>query len=271
VEIVPAEPLPADKALGDPAWHLDPKVAEQVEETLSTLTLRRRRFLKHYLESGSIGGSVRQAGYNVTTSGSATELGRTLLKDPRVEFCVQAILEAEGVGSGAKLRAVIGQHMARFDSPDGGDRDRSLRAASLVYKLAHRAAPPAVNASGTGPRGSVDQLLDQMTQEELRRLADHGIWPRRLAHFLRATTTDPPLLDPPPEPESGSPASDPQPPLPRSHRAPQRTAERAEPVAVADYDARQALIEQQAEDLRRALHAPLPPELREMAARDRRW
>jgi hypothetical protein len=60
LDIVPAEPLPADKVLGDPAWHLDPKVAEQVEETLSTLTLRRRRFLKHYLESGSIGGSARQ-------------------------------------------------------------------------------------------------------------------------------------------------------------------------------------------------------------------
>ena len=168
MENVPAEPLPVEKALVDSAWHLDPKVAEQVEQTLPTLTLRRRRFLKHYLESGSIGGSVRQAGYNVTTSRSATEVGRSLLKDPRVEFCVQAILEAEGIGSGAKLRAIVGQHMARFDSTDGGDRDRSLRAASLVYKLTHRAASPAANRNGgAGGVGSMDYLLDQMSPAEL--------------------------------------------------------------------------------------------------------
>jgi len=222
VELAPAAPLPSENALADPAWRLDPKVAEQVEETLSTLTLRRRRFLRNYLASGNIGGSVRGAGYQVTSPSSASEMGRHLLRDPKVAFCVQAIAEAEGIGSAAKLQAIIGHHMSRFDSCDSGDRDRSLRAASLVYKIVRRATPSApIAGSALSGRGSLDQLLDQLSPIELRRLADHGVWPKRLAPFLRATT-EPPLLDPPPEPESAPPASDPRPPPPRSHPGPQR-------------------------------------------------
>jgi hypothetical protein len=297
MENVPAEPLPVEKALVDSAWHLDPKVTEQVEETLSTLTLRRRRFLKHYLESGSIGGSVRQAGYNVTTSRSATEVGRSLLKDPRVEFCVQAILEAEGIGSGAKLRSVIGQHMARFDSPDGGDRDRSLRAASLVYKLAHRAVPPAANRNGyAGGVGSVDYLLDQMSPAELERFADHRVWPARFARYLRATAaTDPPLSATPDGPAGGvqipvpeapagaaSRTSVDDAPLPSDDvhsyrdRAPIEAPEAAraagrgaEPLSPFEHH-REALARAERE-LKAATAPPLDPELRSMAIRDRRW
>src|SRR5262249_61407527 len=89
--------------------------------------------------------------------------------------------------------------------PAGGDRARSLGAASLVYKLPHGAAPPAVNRNGgAGGVGSVDYLLDQMSPAELERLAKHGVWPARFARYLRATaTTDPPLSAPPDGPADG--------------------------------------------------------------------
>jgi hypothetical protein len=61
----------------------------------------------------------------------------------------------------------------------GGDRDRSLRAASLVYKYG-RPKPP----SGTKPLPG--QLLDEMTQAELLRFAEHREWPARFAPRLRA-------------------------------------------------------------------------------------
>src|SRR5262249_44280493 len=171
---VPAGP-PVEHALADPAWQLDPKMAEQLEETLATLTLKRRRFVKYVLARGStLAGAVREAGYNVSTVRSATEVGRELLRDPRVAFCVQAITEAEGL-SGAKLRAVLGHHLAGYDSPDGGDRDRSARIAALIYKQA-RPKPP--------DEASPGKLLDEIAGEELRRFAASGRWPARFAAHL---------------------------------------------------------------------------------------
>src|SRR5262249_19016328 len=113
----------ATALLGEPKRNTQPSPAEQLEETLACLTLKRRRFVKHVLARGStLASAVREAGDNVSTLRSATEVGRELLRDPRVAFCVQAITEAEGL-SGVKLRAVLGHHLAGYDSPDGGDRD----------------------------------------------------------------------------------------------------------------------------------------------------
>src|SRR5262249_34480559 len=55
------------------AWTGDPAVWEAVEESLSTLTVKRRRFLKNFLASGHIANSVHAAGYNVKDNGSAND------------------------------------------------------------------------------------------------------------------------------------------------------------------------------------------------------
>jgi hypothetical protein len=186
--------------------------------------------------------------------------------------------------------------MARFDSPDGGDRDRSLRAASLVYKLAHRAASPAANRNGgAGGVGSVDYLLDQMSPAELERFAEHRLWPARFARYLPATAaTDPPLSAPADAPAdgvqvpvakapvSGSRASVDDAPLTSDDarlyrdRAPveapeaaQAAGRGAEPLSPFEHH-REALARQERE-LKAATSPPLDPALRTMAIRDWRW
>src|SRR5262245_50989440 len=103
-------------------WTIDPAVQAQIEETLSCLTLKRRRFLRNFLASGHVSDAVRHAGYNVTTAKSACEVGRQILRDPHVQYAYQALLEARGI-SAQKLDAIHALHLSRHSSPDGGDRD----------------------------------------------------------------------------------------------------------------------------------------------------
>jgi hypothetical protein len=175
----PTLPVPAGHVdVADGAqWTVDPAVQAQVEETLSCLTLKRRRFLKNFLASGHIARSVQQAGYNPANGHNATDIGREILRDPKVQFCTQAIFEAEGIGSAAKLKAVLGHHLAGYDSVDGGDRDRSLRAASLVYKHGRPRPQP-------GEKPLADRLLDEMDQQELETFIQEKRWPERFRDRL---------------------------------------------------------------------------------------
>jgi hypothetical protein len=150
---------------------------EALEEVLASLTIKRRRFLRHYLATGSARQAVRAAGYNCTTPQSETSVAQEILEHPLVQHAQRALLHAEGL-SGAGLRQIHAIHLARHSSPDGGDRDRSLRATALAYKYLR---PPPVPA-GTKPL--LDQLLDEMTPEELRRFAASGRWPVRFAARL---------------------------------------------------------------------------------------
>src|SRR5262245_7458402 len=175
----PTLPVPAGHVhVADGAqWTVDPAVQAQVEETLSCLTVKRRRFLKNFLASGHIARSVQQAGYNPANGHNATDIGREILRDPKVQFCTQAIFEAEGIGSAAKLKAVLGHHLAGYDSVDGGDRDRSLRAASLVYKHGRPRPQP-------GEKPLADRLLDEMDQQELETFITEKRWPERFRDRL---------------------------------------------------------------------------------------
>jgi hypothetical protein len=104
-----------------------------------------------------------------------------------VQHAQKALLDAEGL-SAAGLRQIHAIHLARHSSPDGGDRDRSLRATALAYKYLR--PPPA--PAGTKPLP--EQLLDEMTVEELRRFAAWGSGPSASppALAIRALPTAPP-------------------------------------------------------------------------------
>jgi hypothetical protein len=129
-------------------WRGDPSVWLQIEETLALLPIKRRRLLLNYWASGNIADATRRAGYNVTTVKSACEVGREILADTKVAWCTRAIFEAE-CGGAEKLRALLGVHAAGFDSPSEGDRDRSLRAASLIYKPGRRGRFPAPSSAAS--------------------------------------------------------------------------------------------------------------------------
>jgi Terminase small subunit len=122
-------------------WEADPALAAQVEETLSTLTLKRQRFLRSYFQSGNAAQAVREAGYRVKDARSAADVGHEILASPTVQHAFQALREARGL-SAEKLDQIHAAHLARHSSPDGGDRDRSLRALALAHKyLVPRPAP----------------------------------------------------------------------------------------------------------------------------------
>jgi hypothetical protein len=169
--------LPRADAPGDIGWRDDPGLAVQLEEVLATLTMKRRRFLLNYLDSGNATKSAFAAGYNCKDARSASDVGREILAAPAVQHAYQALMEASGLST-AKLTQVHALHLSRHSSPDGGDRDRSLRATALAYRYLR--PPPA--ATGTKPLA--EQLLDEMTPEELRSLAASGRWPVRFAARL---------------------------------------------------------------------------------------
>src|SRR5262249_31871712 len=134
---------------GVPAtWTGDPGVWVQIEETLACLPIKRRRLLLNYWASGNIADATRRAGYNVQNVKSACEVGREIGADAKVAWCRRAIFEAE-CGGAEKLRALLGVHAAGFDSPSEGDRDRSLRAASLIYKHGRPRPVPARSPPST--------------------------------------------------------------------------------------------------------------------------
>jgi hypothetical protein len=166
---LPAPVAPACVSFGPPD--------EVLEEVLASLTIKRRRFLRHYLATGNARQAVRAAGYNCTTPQSETSVAQEILEHPLVQHAQRALLHAEGL-SGAGLRQIHAIHLARHSSPDGGDRDRSLRATALAYKYLR--PPPA--PAGTKPLP--EQLLDEMTVEELRHFAASGRWPVRFASRL---------------------------------------------------------------------------------------
>jgi hypothetical protein len=55
---------------------------EALEEVLASLTIKRRRFLRHYLATGNARQAVRAAGYNCTTPQSETSVAQEILENP---------------------------------------------------------------------------------------------------------------------------------------------------------------------------------------------
>jgi hypothetical protein len=149
-------------------WRADPAVAAQVDETLSFLTLKRRRFMKAYLDTGNAAQSALAAGYRCKDARSASDVGREILASPVVQHAYQALLEARGL-SGAKLNEIHALHLSRHTSPDGGDRDR-------------------VPQPAPGSKPAADQLLDEMSPAELRHFAATGRFPGRFASRLTASS-----------------------------------------------------------------------------------
>jgi hypothetical protein len=156
---------------------LDRALALQVEETLALLPIRRRRMLLRYFETGNARQAVVEAGYNVKSPKTATEVGREILASPAVQHAYQALLEARGL-SGAKLDQIHAVHLARHSSPDTGDRDRSLRAVGMARKYL-------VPQPAAGTRALPDALIDKMSEPELRCFIASGTWPAWAAAELR--------------------------------------------------------------------------------------
>jgi hypothetical protein len=265
---------------------LPPAEAARLTSIWGSLTVKRRRWLLAYLQTGNASEAARRT-YNVTTPNSAAQVGKELLEDPKVSYCVQALLEAEGV-SPAKLRAIHAHHLAGFDSAEPGDRDRSLRATALAYKYVR---PPQTARAGIAGRTTGD-IFDGWTSAELAAFAERKIVPRRFASRFIANLThsEPSAIPPPaakdvvrapvadPRTAQGRAADDRVAPEDRQEAAHTRTVG-SEPrstcgtpaVAAPGYESCREEIARQERELRRATHEPVDPAWRDMALRDRRW
>jgi hypothetical protein len=248
---------------------------EALEEVFASLTIKRRRFLRHYLATGNQREAVRVAGYNCTTPQSETSVAQEILENPLVKHAQKALLDAEGL-SAAGLRQIHAIHLARHSSPDGGDRDRSLRATALAYKYLR--PPPAPPAS----KPLVEQLLDEMTPEELRCFADSGRWPVRFASRLLLTSHHPdaplaaPAVEDTPVTEAARHEHDAVTTPARANAEPRLVAPATVPEAPVYEAPRPATRSRRERDPRWGREIadatpPLDPALRAMATRDWRW
>jgi hypothetical protein len=269
----PGTDRPADPV--DLSVATDPAVAVQLEEALSTFTLKRRRFVLRYIETGNARQSVLAAGYNVRSPKNASDVATEILASPSVQHAFAALVEARGL-SGAKLDQIHAIHLARHSSPDGGDRDRSLKALALAHKYV-RPKPTAPGATSVA-----DEILNEMTEAELEHFIATKQWPGRfrqrllpslqagsdtLHHHGREERPDRvrdevrPAYTPGPETSTPQPPSlAPEPSVPEPparHPSPQR--DWCHEVTAAE------------EELRAAQRPALDPALRNMALRDRRW
>jgi len=162
-----------DPAIGAPAdaylvpandWRADPVLAARVEETLATLTLKRRRSLLSYLDSGNGAQSVRAAGYGCGTRPGMLPTSPRRSSPRRTYNMPSRHCWKCADSGGRKLDEIHALHLSRHSSPDAGDRDRSLRALALAHKYL-------VPKPSTGVRLSSDpeHILDEMTPTELER------------------------------------------------------------------------------------------------------
>jgi hypothetical protein len=158
-------------------WQLDPAELAKADEALSCLSILRRRFAIRLVETGHQRRAVYEAGYHPSTPASATAIAQENLASPAVQHALQALLEARGL-SARKLDEIHAVHLSRHSSPDGGDRDRSLRAVALARKYVQP------KGAVTAPGSVADQVFDQMTSSELDDFAKTCQWPERFKDVL---------------------------------------------------------------------------------------
>ena len=141
------------------------------------MTLKQHRYVIRLLETGNARRSVLDAGYRCKNLRTADDIARELMSNPRVQQAFQSIVEARGLGM-AKLDQILALHASRHSSRNGGDRDRSLRAAIATYK--YIIPRPSADA-----RSVPDAIIDEMTPDELLRFAERQEWPAWAADRLR--------------------------------------------------------------------------------------
>lgn len=134
----------------------------------STLTLKQRRFLKHYVEMGN-GTQAALIAYDTEDERTAHAIASENLRKPAVQLAVTALLEAEGL-SDRKLREIHAHYLALYASDDPREKALGLKALDMAYKL----------TGAYRPERQQGDIFDDWTAEELELFAETGKWPERL-------------------------------------------------------------------------------------------
>jgi hypothetical protein len=135
---------------------------------MSGLTLKQRRFVKHYVESGN-GTESALVAYATQDPDTAHAIASENLRKPGIRHAVEVLLDAEGL-SDRKLRTLLAHYLALYRSDDPREKALGLKALDMAFKLTGAYAPEKV---------AVTHTFDGWTIEELERFAESGEWPHR--------------------------------------------------------------------------------------------
>lgn len=138
-----------------------------------TLTVKQRRFVRRYLETGN-GTQAALVAYDTHDPNTAHAIAAETLQSPTVQAAVTALLDAEGL-SDQRLREIHAHLLALYASPDPREKAIACRALHMAYQLRGSYAPQ---------RHEIDVLFDAMTVEELDHFAKSREWPDRFADQL---------------------------------------------------------------------------------------
>jgi hypothetical protein len=105
----------------------------------TALTVKQRRFVRHYLETGN-GTEAAMVAYDVADRNTARSIGTENLRKPAVQGAVAELLDAGGL-SDEKLLAIHAHYLGLCTSADPRLKALGLKALDMAYKLKGAYAP----------------------------------------------------------------------------------------------------------------------------------
>lgn len=136
-----------------------------------SLTVKQRRFVRGYLETGN-GTEAALIAYATTDRSVARAIASENLTKPAIRAAVAELLDAEGI-SNRKLHEIHANYLALYRSPDPREKALGLKALDMAYKLtgAYKDEPL-----------STEHMFDDWTSDELDHFIANNEWPRRFVH-----------------------------------------------------------------------------------------
>jgi len=134
-----------------------------------TLTVKQRRFVRHYVETGN-GTQAALVAYDTADPNTARAIAAENLAKPSIQEAVDALLDASGL-SDERLAAIHAYYLSLHRSDDPQEKALGLKALDMAYKLKGAYAPERHEHSH-----DIFHLFEQMTLEE-RQVWEMGEWP----------------------------------------------------------------------------------------------
>jgi hypothetical protein len=127
------------------------------------LTLKQRRFVRHYLATGN-GTQAALVAYDTRDPNTAHAIAVETLRSPTVPAAVAELLDAEGI-SDRKLHEIHANYLALYRLPDPREKALGLKALDMAYKL---------TGAYERDEDEGDRVFDGWTVEALGALREDG-------------------------------------------------------------------------------------------------
>ncbi len=139
-----------------------------------TLTVKQRKFIRGYLETGNGTEAAMQA-YDTSDRGTAHAIASENLRKRPIQDALAALLDAGGI-SDRKLFEIHAHYLAMYNSPDVREKALGLKALDMAYKL--------IGAYGMDPTARQNDIIGQMSDDELVAFVERREVPERLAEYF---------------------------------------------------------------------------------------